>query len=359
MLPADATLPVDSELSLGVGLFADAASACGIDEPSRVCLRIFEWSGNEALAALSEWVIDRPFRVLIILLLAWLLNKAARRAIGALSDQIRSTPSHPRLRLLRQLGPGEATMNRAEADRAPARAEAIESILKSIVTAVIYVTAGLLMLGEFNINLAPLIAGAGIVGIAIGFGAQAVVGDFLAGTFMLLEDQFGIGDVIEVGGVTGEVENISLRTTKLRDVSGTVWHIPNGEIKRVGNHSQLWSNAVIDIRVAYDTDLRNAMKLLNDVADQYWRETHIADGSGDIIEDPNVLGVQALADDAVLLRLVVKTEPSAQWRVQREMRLRIKEAFDESGIEIPVHLHFSGTEGRDASGAPTEIWPNL
>lgn len=300
-----------------------------------MCTRVYEWTGNETIAGLTEWVIDRPIRVLIIVFLAWCINRLARRTIGALSEQIRTTPSHPRLRVLRNLGPGGSEMNRNEADRAPARAEAIESVLKSLVTVVIFSVTSLLALGEFDINLAPLLAGAGVVGIAIGFGAQSIVADFLAGTFMLVEDQYGVGDVIEVEGVTGEVENISLRTTKLRDLSGTVWHMPNGTIRKVGNHSQLWSNAVVDLDVAYESNLREAMNLMNDVADTYWRETHVDGIAGDIIEDPTVLGVQALGDNGITLRMVVKTDPSAQWRVQRELRLRIKEAFDEAGIDIP------------------------
>lgn len=318
--------------------------ACGFEDRRLVCTKVYEWTGSETLGELSEWVIDRPVRIIIIVLLAWVVNRIARRMIAALSHQIRTTPSHPRLQALRSLGPGGSAMNRSEADRAPARAEAIESVLKSLVSVVTFSVAALLVLGELNINLAPLLAGAGVVGIAIGFGAQSVVGDFLSGTFMLIEDQYGVGDVIEVEGVTGEVENISLRTTKLRDLAGTVWHIPNGTIRRVGNHSQLWSSAVVDVSVGYETDLREAIELMNSVADGLWRETHPVNGDGDIIEDPAVLGVQSLDDSGITLRLVAKTEPSAQWRVQRELRLRLKEAFDNAGIEIPfphrvVHLN--------------------
>ena len=309
--------------------------ACGFEDPSRVCTRILEWTGSETLAGLSEWVIDRPVRVVLILIIAWVVNRLARKGIARISDSIRETPSHPRLRALRNLGPGGSEMNSSEADRAPARAEAIESVLKSLVTAGTFVVALMLVLGEFEINLAPLLAGAGIVGIAIGFGAQSVVSDFLSGIFMLVEDQYGVGDVIEVEGVTGEVESITLRTTKLRDLSGTVWHLPNGTIRKVGNHSQLWSNAVVDVDVAYETDLRRAMQIMNEVADAYWVETHSEDSTGDIIEDPVVLGVQTLAESGITLRLLVKTEPSTQWRIQRELRLRLKEAFDEAGIDIP------------------------
>ena len=310
--------------------------ACGEEDPSRVCTQVYEWTGSETLAGLTQWVVERPLRVALILIVAWLLNRLSRRAIDRLSDRIRETPSNPRLQALRNLGPGGSDMASAEANRAPARAEAIESVLKSLVTAMIFSVAIMLMLAEFGINLAPLLAGAGIVGVAIGFGAQSVVSDFLSGTFMLIEDQYGVGDIIEVDGVTGEVEHISLRTTKIRDLSGTVWHIPNGTMTKVGNHSQLWSNAIVDVDVSYDTDLRVAMELMDEVADGYWEETHRDDTVSDtIIEDPVVMGVQTLGDSGITLRLRVKTNPSDQWSVERELRLRLKEAFDGAGIEIP------------------------
>jgi small conductance mechanosensitive channel len=311
-------------------------AACGVGDASRVCSRVYDWTNNKALAGLAEWVIDRPIRVLVIIALAWLINRLVRRSIGALSDRIRATPSHPRLQQLRSSGPGGLDMDRAEALRAPARAEAVEGVLKSLVTIVVWIIAGLLILSEFQVNLAPLIAGAGIVGIAVGFGAQSIVADFLSGMFMLLEDQYGIGDVIEVGDVTGKVENVSLRTTKLRDQEGTVWHIPNSEIKRVGNHSQIWSNAVLDLRVGLEADLRQCMKIMDDVAGKLWEETHEDGAVGDIIEDPQVLGVQEVGDSSITLRMVVKTDPLAQWQVQRELRLRLIEAFDKAGIDIPI-----------------------
>lgn len=317
-------------------------SACGVGDPSRICNRVYEWTDNQALAGLAEWVIDRPLRVVVIAVVAWLLSRMARRSIGALSDRIRATPSDPYLQSSRAGSPGAFEMDRAEALRAPARAEAVEGILKNLVTVAVWVIAVLLIMSEFRINLAPLIAGAGIVGLAVGFGAQSIVADFLAGTFMLIEDQYGIGDVIEVNDVTGEVENISLRTTKLRDVKGTVWHIPNSEIKRVGNHSQLWSNAVLDLRVGLDADLRHCMEVMSEVADTLWQETHADGASGDIIEDPRILGVQDVGDSSVTLRMVVKTDPSAQWQIQRELRLRLIEAFTEAGISIPVpKLHIT------------------
>ena len=203
----------------------------------------------------------------------------------------------------------------------------------SLVTAVVWSVAFVVVLGLFDISLAPLFAGAGVVGVALGFGAQSVVADFLSGFFMLFEDQYGVGDVVDVGDASGTVEKFSLRTTTLRDVNGTVWHIPNSEIRRVGNKSQIWSRAVLDIDVAYDTDIRRAEGIIQRVADELWRDPEFT--GGDIIDPPEVWGVERLGADGVTIRLVVKTDPAEQWIVGRELRLRVKEALDEAGIEIP------------------------
>jgi len=198
---------------------------------------------------------------------------------------------------------------------------------------VVWVTAGIIILGLFDVSLAPLFASAGVVGVALGFGAQSVVSDFLSGFFMLFEDQYGVGDVVDLGEASGTVENLSLRTTTIRDVNGTVWHIRNSEITRVGNKSQLWSRAVLDIDVAYDTDLRRAEGIIQRVADDLWQDPDFTDG--DIIDPPEVWGIERLGADGVSIRLVVKTDPAEQWVVARELRLRIKEALEEAGIEIP------------------------
>ena len=198
---------------------------------------------------------------------------------------------------------------------------------------VVWVVASVLVLAQFDISLAPLFAGAGVVGVALGFGAQSVVADFLSGFFMLFEDQYGIGDVVDLGEASGTVEKFSLRITTIRDVNGTVWHVPNSEIRRVGNKSQLWSRAVLDIDVAYDTDLRRAEGIIQRVADDLWRDPDFTKAG--IMDAPEVWGIENLGVDGVTIRLVVKTDPADQWIVARELRLRIKEALDEAGIEIP------------------------
>ena len=190
--------------------------------------------------------------------------------------------------------------------------------------------AAAMILGEIGVELGPLIAGAGILGVALGFGSQSLVRDFLSGIFILVEDQFGVGDIVNLDGQTsGVVEAVSLRTTRLRAVDGTVWHVPNGEIRRVGNMSQHWSRALLDVQVAYATDLARAQELIGDVARELWRE------DPHILEEPEVWGVEDLGPNGIVIRLVVKTTPSEQWRVSRLLRERLKTAFDEAGIEIP------------------------
>ncbi|HBQ04583.1 MAG TPA: mechanosensitive ion channel protein MscS, partial [Acidimicrobiaceae bacterium] len=217
---------------------------------------------------------------------------------------------------------------RERTDRARQRAKTLGVLFKSIASAVIGVVTIMMLLGEFDINLGPLIAGAGIVGVAIGFGSQSLVGDLLSGIFMLIEDQYGVGDVIDAGDATGTVESVGLRTTRIRDVRGTLWHIPNGEIRRVGNMSQVWARTILDIDVAYDTDLDLAMETIKEVADGVWEE-QLEEAT--IVDEPVISGVQNFGADAVTIRLSVKTEPAEQWSTGRVLRKRIKEAFDEVG----------------------------
>jgi small-conductance mechanosensitive channel len=187
-------------------------------------------------------------------------------------------------------------------------------------------------LGEFGVNLAPFIASAGIVGVALGFGAQSLVKDFLSGIFMLLEDQYGVGDIIDVGETSGVVEVVNLRTTRIRDINGTLWHVPNGEIRRVANQSQEWARAVLDIEVAYGTNLAEAMEVIKRVADEVWEE---APENATVLEEPEVWGIEAFGESSIAIRLVMKVEPAEQYATARLVRGRIKEAFEDAGIEIP------------------------
>jgi moderate conductance mechanosensitive channel len=214
-------------------------------------------------------------------------------------------------------------------ERRKQRVRALGSILRSAASVTIFTIAGVAVLGELGINLAPLLASAGVVGIAVGFGAQNMVRDYLSGIFMLLEDQYGVGDVITVGDETGTVEGVSLRVTRMRDVNGIVWHIRNGMIEQVGNESQGWARAVIDFPVPYQANLSAIRMLLSDTAESLWKEPYWRTV---MIEQPEVWGAQQVTSAVVTMRIVVKTAPLRQWEVEREMRARVKASLDTAGI---------------------------
>jgi small conductance mechanosensitive channel len=225
--------------------------------------------------------------------------------------------------------------------RAAARARTIGQVLSSLSTAIVFSIAILMVLGELGINLAPLIASAGIAGVALGFGTQSLVKDFVSGLFMLLEDQYGVGDVVDLEDAVGVVEEVTLRITRLRDVNGTVWYFPNGGIMRVANKSQEWSRAVLDVPVAYGTDVERAEAVIKRVADGLWQDEAWSER---VLEAPEVWGVENFGADALTLRVVEKTVPSAQADVLRELRRRILAAFDAEGIEMPTPLRALWTQ---------------
>lgn len=303
-------------------------SVCG-DDPGRICRTVLDATDNRTLAELGDWLVGPPLRILLILLVAVIINRIARRAVKRMLRGMASGAMRERLGAVRKRTPAAFLETQETNLRAEQRANALSGVLRSIVSFVIFAIAGFMVLDELGVNLAPLLAGAGVVGLAIGFGSQALVKDFLSGMFILVEDQFGVGDVVDLDGTSGTVEAISLRTTQLRSVEGTVWHVPNGEIRRVGNMSKHWSRAVLDVEVAYGTDIEQARAVIKRVADDVWRT------SGDVLEEPDVQGVERLGASGVTIRTLVKTTPSQQWEVSRLLRERIKAAFDAEGIEIP------------------------
>ena len=316
--------------------------ACGT-EPDWLCRKVFEWTNNSDIAGIATWLVDRPVKVVVIFLLALLTRRLVHKAIDGLIDRLMSERSSDEQDAVQAAEAASGMLRRdvlseklaslhERTERARQRAKTLGVLFKSIASAVIGTVTLMMLLGEFDINLGPLIAGAGILGVAIGFGAQSLVRDLLSGIFMLIEDQYGVGDVIDAGDATGTVESVGLRTTRIRDVRGTLWHIPNGEIRRVGNMSQVWARSILDIDVAYDTDLDLAMETIKTVADGVWNEQLDA---ATITEEPVISGVQNFGADAVTIRLSVRTEPAEQWSTGRVLRKRIKEAFDDAGIEIP------------------------
>ena len=206
------------------------------------------------------------------------------------------------------------------------------AILASAASVAIYATAGLVLLGELGVSLGPLLAGAGIVGIAIAFGAQNLIRDVLGGLFVLMEDQYGVGDIIDAGRAVGRVEDFTLRVTKVRDLEGTLWFVPNGLIEDVGNKSQVWSRAILDIDVAYGADHDKAGEIIKLAADRVWHERR---PDALVVEEPELWGIERLGDSAVSIRLAVKCAPADQWAVARAIRGEVKRDLDAAGIEIP------------------------
>ena len=284
-----------------------------------ICNFVLDVTDNQRLADVAEVVIGTPLALLGLLLLALLLRWALHKAVGRVVT-----------RAERGVMPDRA--DPYAAGRRTQRAQTMGGLFRSIITGIIVAVVGTMMLSQVGVDIAPIIASAGIIGIALGFGAQSLVKDFLSGIFMILEDQFGVGDIIDVGEATGTVEAVSLRVTRLRDINGTVWYVPNGEIARVGNQSQNWSRTVLDVGVSYNEDLTRVRTVLEEIAHELWEDATL---TKDVIEEPSVWGVQELAADAVTMRVVLKTTPGAQWAVAREMRERIKARFDHEGIEIP------------------------
>jgi small conductance mechanosensitive channel len=303
------------------------------DSDSWTCAAVYNWTGNETLAHAATWLIGKPLAILVIILAAVVVRWLASKAID---------------RVVRRAESASLGGARAGHNRRAARARSLGSLLKSITTTVVFGIAVVMILDELGMNVAPILASAGVLGLAIGFGAQNLVKDFLSGVMMMIEDQYGVGDEVDLGEAIGTVEHVALRVTRVRDVDGTVWYVRNGEILRVGNASQNWARTVLDVNVSYDQDLRKVREVLQDVAHGLWDDEDYRDV---ILEEPEVWGVQALTPDWVTVRVTLKTAPLKQWGVAREMRERIKARFDHEGIsmQVPQRLFWQQGPGQQSS----------
>ncbi|OAA21602.1 small conductance mechanosensitive channel [Frankia sp. EI5c] len=305
--------------------------ACGVDA-SITCRTVYNITHSDYLASGAEVFLGTPIKIALILLIALVIRALLHRFIRRATTRAASGRGIGPLRGLRSntlLGAfGDPTIL---LERSRQRAGTVGSLLRSVTSIIIFGLAFLTILGELGINLAPIVASAGVLGIAVGFGAQNLVRDFLSGMFMLLEDQYGVGDVIDVGPVSGTVEAVSLRMTRLRDVEGTVWYVRNGEITRVGNKSQQWARTVLDVPLDYDTEVSAARRILARTADEMWKDDK---WSSLILDEPEVWGMETMTADGYTLRMVVKTQPLKQWDVARELRERVRTALSGAGIEL-------------------------
>jgi small conductance mechanosensitive channel len=324
---------------------SSAVPSCVTTDSTSLCARVYEAFGLDWLAANADALIEKPARILLVVVLAAVVRLMLHRAIRRLTDRT-ATGAMPTV-----LRPWRNRARQADRDgieqivaRRSQRAEAIGSVLRSFASIVVLGIAVVLVLGELGINLAPIIASAGVIGVALGFGAQNLVKDFIAGIGIILEDQYGVGDVVDLGEATGTVEAVGLRITRLRDVNGVVWYVRNGEVLRVGNRSQGYAQVVIDMPVAHDTDLDLCRRLMQEVADgmaadEEWSPTLLA--------EPESLGVETITAEGVTMRVQVRTTNADQWRVGRELRMRLKERLAAEGIRTPLPLLRAGA-GTDA-----------
>lgn len=329
---------------------AATAGFLATDEPSAECLQeplcaaLHDLTGAVWFAEGSYWILIKPLRIALILVLAlvarWLISRAIRRLVRSTSSAGMPTMLRP----LRERIPTSVTQpGEFVPERRRQRTEAIGSVLRSLSTAFIFGIALLMVLKEFSFDLAPLLASAGIVGVALGFGAQSLVKDLIAGLFMLIEDQYGVGDTVDFGEATGFVESVGLRVTTVRDARGVLWYIRNGEIIRVGNKSQGWALVVVDLPIGF-ASTEEATTVLREAAASVAVDPDLAP---EVIEPPEVLGVEQMTMEGAVIRTVVKTTADGQFAVGRELRRRLAGALENSGFTDKIAAaRFPGLPGQ-------------
>jgi len=282
--------------------------------------------------ALFETWGQRLLMIIVVVLSAVLLRWIVLRSIRAATDSAIRRASHHRQsnnRAEKIL----ASVTGAAEERYQQRAETTASLLRNLTSVAIFTIAVLTIFAILDIPLGPLLATAGIGGIALGFGAQTVVKDFLSGIFMIMEDQYGVGDIINTGEVTGTVEEVGLRITRLRDAGGQVWYVRNGEIIRVGNQTQGWSTATADVPIGNDEDVTKALGVLHRVADEISADPDFAEV---LLEPPTVVGVDSVTATGTILRIIAKTTPNQHWGVKRALLQRSLAALGAAGFHGPV-----------------------
>ena len=284
-------------------------------------------------ATVVTWLIDHGIRILIIVAVAAVLWFALNKLLPPV--------------VRRSVARTKYKESKGEMEK---RTNTLLAIFKGVARVFIVVVATMMVLSEVGVAVAPVLAGFGIAGVAIGFGAQYLIRDLIAGVFIILENQYRVGDVARVADVAGLVEEVSLRKTVLRDLDGIVHHIPNGEIKIASNFTRHFARVNLDISVAYDTDLNHAMSVINRVGkalaeDEEWRKV--------IKSPPQVLRVNNLGDSGIDIKILGDVKPMEQWAVMGELRLRLKKAFDAEGIEIPwphTKVYFGNSPQQPSAG---------
>jgi moderate conductance mechanosensitive channel len=301
------------------------------EEQNWLCAYALDATGNELLARIVGSGLTLA-RIIVVLVIAYVVARLARRAITRFA---RRMEGRIQSRLDRAYERGAISDTQRFRTRRLQRLQAVSGVLKGVTGAIVWVTAIFYSIALLGVSLQPILAGAGLAGIILGFGAQQLVRDVLSGIAMLIEDQFGVGDWIEVEGKYGQVERVGLRSTAFRDVDGVVHHVLNGYIQRVGNLSQEWARATFDVPLALDSDIPSAKALIHKVAtdltqDPVW--------GPDTIGPPEIWGVQEFGPQGIKIRVVIPTKPLRNWDVVRQLRERLKFAFEQANIRMPTQL---------------------
>lgn len=266
------------------------------------------------LAGLGDWFLGSGLIILLILVGAWLVHRSIHKLLE---------------KLIRKLMVPERFTS-PEAERKTE--DTLIRVFHGVMVAILWLLAAMMVLSELGIDIGPLIAGAGIAGLAFGFGGQYLIRDIISGLFIILENQYRVGDVVCLGDKCGLVEDITLRMTILRDLEGTVHHIPNGEVKVASNLGKDFARAKLELGIAYDSDLEKVIKVVNQVGEELAKDPEWKDK---IIKAPTFNRIEEFADSAIIIRILGETKPLEQWAVKGEIRKRLKIAFDKAGIEIP------------------------
>lgn len=325
------------------GIPADLCVRPGVDEAAAttdgLCELLYRVTGNELVAQFAG-VIGTVLRVLLILAIAFVVSRVLGRLITRFAVRMERRIAD---RLARAEERGAIRTAEQYRTRRTKRLVSITGILRGAAGVVIWLIATLVIVVEvLGIALQPILAGAGLLSVVVGFGAQQLIRDVLAGIAMLVEDQYGVGDWIQIDDRIGNVERVGLRSTAFRDIDGIVWHVLNGEVARVGNLSQHYSRSTLDVPLALDADVPTAKAIIFKVAtelaeDPVWRD--------DIIGAPEIWGMQEFGPHGVAIRVVTPTKPFANWDINRQLRERLHHAFTQAGIRQPSSLLAVGGQG--------------
>ena len=289
-----------------------------------------------------DWLLGVPLQILVILLCALVAQLILTRVIRGVVRRATERAKHERLAQTRKITRTAELSEVLLTQRTEQRAAAIGTLLRSVVAITVWSIALLMILPLLGVNVGPLLASAGVIGVALGFGAQTLVKDYLSGIFMIVEDQYGVGDLVDVGPVIGTVEEVALRFTRLRDQTGVVWYVRNGEILRVANRSQGWTLAIVDIPIGYDENIDRVRDIVENVATDMDEDPTYDDM---LLGRPMFAGVESVSGEAVVIRITAKSVPDQQIPLARTIRERMKLAFDRAGITVPVLV-------RQLSGMP-------